>query len=45
MRERIQGLELCLIEDAHPGYVAVQKSRRFALAAQELLARHPLSDG
>jgi hypothetical protein len=43
MRERVPGLEVRLIADAHPGYVAVQKPGEFGGAAREFLARHPLS--
>jgi pimeloyl-ACP methyl ester carboxylesterase len=43
MRERVGGLEVHLIADAHPGYVAVQKPAEFGAAASGFLARHPLS--
>ena len=43
MREEVSGLEVRLIADAHPGYVAVQKPGEFGSAAREFLARHPLS--
>ena len=34
MRERVPGLEVRLIADAHPGYVAVQKPGEFGGAAR-----------
>lgn len=45
MQQRIPQLQLCLIPDAHPGYVAAQKPKLFAAAAAEFLREHPLSAG
>ena len=45
MRERIAGLELANVDDAHPAYVLVQQPARCAAIARDFLARHPLHDG
>ncbi|MHB1809863.1 MAG: alpha/beta fold hydrolase [Solirubrobacteraceae bacterium] len=42
MRERVGNLEVQLIADAHPGYVAAQKPAEYGAAARAFLARHPL---
>lgn len=45
MRRQVEGLELCLIADAHPGYVAVQKPAAYAQAARRFFLAHPLRSG
>lgn len=42
MRERVRDLEVELIADAHPGYVAAQKPAQYGAAARAFLERHPL---
>lgn len=45
MRERIPQLELALIADAHPGYVAAQKPKEYATAARRFFDTHRLQAG
>lgn len=42
MRQRIPQLEIELIANAHPGYVAAQKPAEYGAAARRFFDRHPL---
>jgi pimeloyl-ACP methyl ester carboxylesterase len=44
MLERVPDIDVHLIADTHPGYVAVQKPAEFGAAARTFFARHPLDE-
>ena len=43
IRERIPGVEVATIPDAHPGYVLVQQPETVAASVHRFIERHPLS--
>jgi 3-oxoadipate enol-lactonase len=44
MRERIPGLEVATVANAHPGYAVVQRPRECAEVVREFLGRHPIRE-
>jgi hypothetical protein len=40
IRERISGVEVEIVEGAHPGYVPIQEPQRCAASVSEFVARH-----